>query len=228
LTAPSSPTGVTPSSATAPSPTASMMPNGPYDPNSYRPSATTTAAASYTSATPEGHQATGDRYGITPIGADPVAAEEPPRRAENLPTAPPTTSSPAGERYGLTNPATVTPSANMAGGQPQYDPTVMASPIPMAPPTASTAPATVASLTVPTTNPSLATATVQASAAGQYRPGGTSSYIGSIPVRAVEVATLPPASTSATPSTAPAAGIVPWTPAGTTTTPTGGTATQRF
>jgi hypothetical protein len=224
LTAPSSAMPVAPPTG-ATSSTAGMTPSGPYDPNSYKPSAAATTSVSQASTTPDRYQATNDRYGITPIGADPVTTEELPRSAENAPIAPPASSSPAGDRYGFANPSTTAPPPNMAGSPSQYDPTVMASPTPPAP-AASAAPATVASLTAPAASP-MATATVQTTAAGQYRPAGTSSYIGSIPARAVEVATRPEAPASTAPLTSPTTSTVPWTPAGTTTVPTTGPS-QRY
>jgi hypothetical protein len=88
----------------------------------------------------------------------------------------------------------------------------------------------VASLTAPLAAPST-TATVQTAATGPYRPGGTSSYIGSIPAQNMEIATrpAPPATSASTLQQAsPGMGTIPWTPVGTATPATNGTATQRY
>jgi hypothetical protein len=206
------------------SPAASVSPGGPYDPNSYKPStgAATTAATSQSTAAPDRYQITGDRYGITPVGSNPATGPESPISAENLPAAAPVISSPSGNRYGLSTPTTT--ATNDLASQPQYDPTVMAPPMPLAP---SPAPVTVASLTAAPTTPTTPV-TQQAIVAGQYRPGGTTSYIGSIPVRPVEVANLPSTPTTAMPTTPTTTGTQPWTPAGTSPQPTPSTGTQRY
>jgi len=214
-----------------------VPPSGPYDPNSYRPSAGAsagaTASAGETTASPDRYQVTGDRYGVTPLGSAPMATEQPPRSAENLPAAPPASSTTTGDRYGYTAPtSTAAPQANVAASQTMVNPSGPAAMTPTAPmtPVVSSTPATVASLTAPAATPE-ATATVQATVpAGQYRPGGTSSYVGAMPAQHIEVATLPapPAATSVPPTQpyAPAGSSVPWAPATTTPAPTSGT--QRY
>jgi hypothetical protein len=59
-----------------------------------------------------------------------------------------------------------------------------------------------------------------ATSAGQYRPGGTSRYVGTTATAPVEVATLPatPANTQPAPTT-PNTGSVPWTPPSGTSSP---------
>jgi hypothetical protein len=79
----------------------------------------------------------------------------------------------------------------------------------------------VASLTAPAAN---ATASVQATTPGQYRPGGTSSYLGSIPAQNMEVATRPAPPAATIPATSvgsPSNGITPSPPATPTSSPVG-------
>jgi len=176
-------------------------PNGPYDPNSYKPSSTTmTAAASSTTST------AADRYGVTPIDAmGPAPAENATSIAQQVPNAAPATMAPVGDRYGF---------ASASAAAPQTNATSFSA-------TASTNPtATVATLTASATLPP--TATMQTTTLGQYRPGGTSSYIGSLPAQNMAVAArpAPPATTPTTSTVAPSGGAIPWAPAGTTTAPT--------
>jgi hypothetical protein len=229
--APSTATAASLLGATTPSsPPAAMSPllagstaatSGPYDAGSYKPSTTATAAATSpaTSGTAERYQ-TADRYGITPVDAiSPAPADNTSTIAQQVPNGAAAPSVTAGNRYGVATASVTVPQGTVAGSSSQADPTALTSSS-MAK-AASNAPATIATPTASTTPP--ANATVQTTTPGQYRPGGTSSYIGSLPAQNMEVAARPappatmPTTSTATPATG---GTIPWTPAGTVTSPT--------
>ncbi|MCI0334181.1 MAG: hypothetical protein L0228_13265 [Planctomycetes bacterium] len=213
--------------------------SGPYDPNNYRPSVTAAATSPATTGeSPAGTDryqlAAGDRYGITAVDSSAVIPVATPRSAENVSAAAPVSNSLAGDRYGLATPSqTTTPQASMVAGETPFAATSPSTTSPMASATPAAMPTTVASLTAPVATPT-ATATVQvATQAGQYRPGGTTSYVGTRPAQHIEVATrpAPPSPTATTPATQPTAPIgssVPWTPPPAATPPASGTGTQRY
>lgn len=173
---------------------------GPYDPNAYQPAAAmpaaTTVAATQSSSTES------DRYGT----ATAPAADE--RYAYNSMPAAPATSSTGDDRYGITTaapapaPAAAIPPTTTAPAPPAF------SPPPITPVGMNPAPA-------PTHAVATATAVRIDAPAGQYRPGGTSTYTG-VPTTNVEVASLPAATTPGT-SAKPLPSNVPIYPTGNTT-----------
>jgi hypothetical protein len=197
--------------ASATSPGAAHTATGPYDPNGYHSAA---AGASPASADPLSiSPPETDRYGVIP----PSPAGEPDRYtmvpdAPLTASAPPNANMPGRERYGAAAPdapmtsVPQTPAAIAAisGADPDRYAAAPAASTSISPQNASSA-----------ATPSAA-ATVRISApAGQYRPGGTSTYTGS-PTSGIEVASRPTTSTASTvsmpsgdtitPSTAPGAG----------------------
>jgi hypothetical protein len=186
--------------------------SAPYDPNGYRPpAAMSPLPASVAEASPpsvDRYQiASADRYGTSPATSAAVAAE-PTRSIENTTTTAPTTPSQAtGDRYGLgLGASTANPPVNSPASQPStepYAPAAMATTA--APPPVSAAPAA----------PNSAASVQLATPPGQYRPGGTSSYVGSAPKQTIEVATrpaAPAANASPAQTTTPVDSSVPWTP----------------
>jgi len=208
-------------------PPMSVPTTGPYDPNSYKPSTSATSSNSGSgAASVDRYQMAGaDRYGSMPASEPISAAPAPvPQSVGAVPAASPATVATAGDRYGLGTPAattttappttsvTSTPSSAAIGS------TTAAPPITPTSATGATGSNTVASLVAsPSALPTSPSAPVATTAqAGQYRPGGTSTYTGTRPAQHLEVATrpAPAASTSVAPTTTaqPATGSVPWTP----------------
>jgi hypothetical protein len=176
---------------------------GPYDPNAYRPSDTLSPSAvaaasdddrygnSYVDTEP-------DRYAMTPSSAEPSApagdryAAIPDRYDyQATSTSQPTAATPAtsgsvygdDDRYGLAA-APVTPAAS---SQVPRQPAVAAATPPASVPTAQYSTTSAASPAVSTVS-----ATVRINTPpGQYRPGGTSSYLVQSPGNQVEVASRP-------------------------------------
>jgi hypothetical protein len=198
-----------PTAATsAPQVAASNLPSGPYDPNAYQPptspTATPSAATEIAGETPSRYPTpSSNRYGtatsgMTEVAAAPATPQPMSASTTNATTTPGTT--PSYDRYGLG-------SATTASTQPMGTTPNSTTQPPMTPVTSIT----------PIENSSTASGAVQvATAPGQYRPGGTLSYVGTQSSGAVEVATrpAPAATTSAAPATttAPTNGSVPWTP----------------
>jgi hypothetical protein len=198
-TSPMPPSATMAASTLAPSPT-SAMGAGPYDPNGYRPASATTAASA--AAVPISVSAPDtDRYGVMP----PSSGAEPDRYTM-VPDAPltagarPNANMSAGEHYGnaigapSAGPPAAAPVATApisAGGEPdRYGMTPAAS----QPAAALSAPSSAAP-------PAAATVCIS-SPAGQYRPGGTTTYAG-LPASGVEIASRPTTgSASATPAAA--------------------------
>lgn len=166
---------------------ASTSPSGPYNPNGYSPamSATTESSAGI------------DRYGAASRYDTTASTSAPTTPMAMPPLESMPTSSPASDRYATYEPA-ATSSAPMTTTSPM-PPAPSTTPVASAPATTTPAP------TADSNNVSPASATVNITApAGQYRPGGTTSY----PLNAeqVNVASLPekPATTPA-PTTSPEA-----------------------
>jgi hypothetical protein len=167
--------------ATAPAP------NGPYNPNAYQPAATTTA----TNTNPA--SAGGDRYGTVPV-ANTAATTE---------------------RYGV--PAVASPNPVSTAGAPPVIAGVPAMApssadrygiLPVAGPATAAAPSAIPGYA--TSTPEAGTAYVPATAtqvtttpAGQYRPAGTSDYVGGPAGSHVEIATRPATPPAAPVSTSP-------------------------
>jgi hypothetical protein len=200
-------------SATPPQTTAQVPAAGPYDPNAYQPSAALTAATSSPASE------SGDRYslGAGGMATDRYAAGHEMTAPTPGVTPPPPTSALA-DRYNLSStPPATTGGAMAPTGAPEvnhYDSAERARYAAASPPTVETAPAPAATVTPPA-QPST---TVQvSSSAGQYRPGGTSSYtvapMQPVPTQPVRVATQPgPASGGEKDLSAPTHGSVPWSP----------------
>ena len=207
---------------------------GPYDPNGYQP-VTTPSAPSATIAAEV--PVVGDRY----AAASPSA----PLHATGSPVSPvdartPVVNSPpsnmateTGDRYATTAAAlTSTDLGNDRYGQAVTDRSTswpVTDVATSSPPTVSTPAPTVTESAPLNATAANSKASVQlASPAGQYRPGGTSSYTGTFPADHVEVATRPasPASTQLPPqSTLPAGTSDPWAPPA-TSVPAGGVGTR--
>jgi hypothetical protein len=200
---------------------------GPYDPNAYKPS--TSPGATGTSAD-GGALAVADRYGIasadrysvpvasspqTTVGVPsvesiaPVAASSamPDSRYQAVAAMPTTPSSVQTDRYGMPSAPAATSTADRyskAFAEPAPSDVVKESPATAA--AQSTGPFSQATSPAAQIETATASSTVQLkSPAGQYRPGGTSSYT-IAPVQHVEVATRPgaPGSSQAPAATAPA------------------------
>jgi hypothetical protein len=221
---------------------ASVPAAGPYDPNAYRPSAS--LAASQPSGTTPATDRYGSYASAAPLASDPPASTPISTSAAvdryALPAA--TTSSAPGpaasaDRY-ATAPSVSTGVVNSQAGTAAMDPygplpgsapispntTGLASSAAPAEPAATTEPANLSSVppnaiaaetAAAAQAPVAATATVQIqSPAGQYRPGGTSSYTSTAGGNRVDVASRPGAPATSTPSvpasTTPASD--PWTP----------------
>jgi hypothetical protein len=189
----------TPLGATSPPPASTVAAAGPYDPNAYKP----TPALGSSSIPGMG----ADRYGAIAAPTAAPIASPPASTSQAL------ASDPA-DRYGT--PRTSTTPAAMPGQTAMTDPAALASdryanPVLPSYLTKSAAPA------------AAAPAVKLASAPGQYRPGGTSSYPDvSSTAAPVEIASrpAPPATTSAMPPAATDAGSQPWSPGATTSPPT--------
>lgn len=205
--APLAPPAASAVAATMPAavPTAPAAQVGPYNPNAYQPAA---AAASTVAAT-QPSSTESDRYGAI---AAPAADE---RFAYNTtPTAPSTTMPTGDDRYGIAPAApTTAPAATAMPAMPTTPAPPAFSPPPITPVGVNTTPAPMTA--APTTSVAAATAVRIDAPAGQYRPGGTSTYTGT-PATNVEVASLPAATTPAT-STRPLPSNVPIYPTGNTT-----------
>jgi hypothetical protein len=196
-----------PLAATTPPPASTVAASGPYDPNAYKP----TQAMASSNALGNGTDGP-DRYGA-------IASAAPTASPASLPPASPSqalASDPA-DRYGAARTST-TPTA-MPGQTPMTDPTALSSDRyanPKLPSYSTKAAATLAATGVSASVPPVKLA----SAPGQYRPGGTSSYPdASSTTSPVEIASRP-APPSAMPPAAADTGSQPWSPGSTTAQPT--------
>lgn len=213
--------GATATAIAASTPTTpSMVAAGPYDPSAYKP------ATINPSDVASGNSDTADRYAMNTTSGGATSPSI-------VTTAPTSLASDPADRYGSI--AAVTP-APVPAGPPITDPAAVAAdryanpPIPTLP----TAPATTQSAAVPSTSapvgvaPATPTTGVRlAYAPGQYRPGGTSTYVTTSAIVPVEIASrpAPPSPPAATAAPAPASmPSQPWTPP-TTTLPATGTRT---
>lgn len=240
-----------PMAATAPvavsTPSTVMAQAGPYDPNAYQPVAAKPAVAPvevdrYATATPAASPVTPSTTPIAPpaapaTSADRYVATAPAATAASTAatTAPAATAPSANDRYAY-NPTTTTPGYSYSDdryGTPSAATTPSAVTPAVTVPTTTTTPAVTPAIPQTSTPPynaaSVASATVQITApAGQYRPGGTSTYTGA-PTKAVEVASRPttaavapgiPSPTIPTPGATPLPSQVPIYPTGNTSTRT--------
>ncbi len=216
---------VSPNSATPPPPAtlpSAIAQVGPYDPKAFQTATVAQSENSFSNPSASDE----DRYGLAAsdrYAAAPVTAVAPTTRASNA--APGTTAAEASassdDRYAYNPPSTMPGYATSSGGD-RYSVTPVA---PAAMPVTNSTVPTAAPVAVPVTVPIgpqsstqsaaadiVAAATVRIEgAAGQYRPGGTSTYTGTLPTP-IEVAARPsaPATTSA-----PLPTSFPTVPAGT-------------
>lgn len=214
---PTAPSATLPT-ATPATPLLAAVPSaGPYDPNGYKPgsaygsnSASPTAAAA--SAPDRYGISSNDHYSTSPANAPQPAASQSFDRYGAPQAAATTTNTPAASP--LATP-TITPSSD------RYANALSSASAAASPPLSSTpsAPPEVSPIAVATAPAPIAAPTTAAqltAAPGQYRPGGTSSYMGSATTRPVQIASRPaPPSTpqpAAAISTAPATTSEPWAP----------------
>jgi hypothetical protein len=179
-----------------------MAQAGPYDPNAYKTAAPVTAAAVATTTTAGAPES--DRYAsnaAAPTSVSPQASATAPASAD--------------DRY-ASMAAAATPSYAPSTGEDRYG--IASTPAPVAatpvspPPVAPiSTPASAQPSSLAGTTPTVTASTVRIDApAGQYRPGGTSTYSGA-PTTPVEVASRP---TTVTAPAAPLPSNVPIYPAG--------------
>ncbi len=202
--APPAVAAIPPYSAAPTSPT-TVAASGPYSAADYKPStpaASSTEVAQTTTPSVDRYNMGASSYASAPE-TTPIASPAP-STVESLVAAPVTNTAipaaPAGDRYGY--------AATTAVPTQTSDAASVANPFSTAPDTAPLG------------------AVVTAAATGQYRPGGTSTYAGSIPTSHVEIATLPGSPSTTTTPAAPTSTGIPWAP--TTTTPTPSSGTQRY
>jgi hypothetical protein len=206
-------------------PLASVPPSGPYDPKAYKPASSLTSSGSDPLGASVGASVGADRYGATdrysaagPASSSlPVATSLADRNPAAPPTAPLPTSAATSPLASQVSPATsdrymnpVTPAVANQG------------PFAAMPPLPSSS---AASAPVATTLPSNLNANIPSAnstngvhlttAAGQYRPGGTSSYPGANATSPIEVATRPSPPAAATQPAPAQAGLpdntsIPW------------------